>query len=169
MKTNRMNLLNLLAGILLILCPVTLSAQYGQGRGYQKGREYRLQQQGQIESQKIAFLTKMLDLTPDEAQQFWPVYNANRDLMKEEFISFRENHDFTPEDIDAMTDDEAKTFLNEQIDHEQKILNYKKEFNKKLEGILSPQKIVKLIEAEKDFKVELMRRATCRNNPPPQE
>jgi hypothetical protein len=29
----------------------------------------------QIESMKIAFLTKRLDLTPEEAKKFWPVYN----------------------------------------------------------------------------------------------
>lgn len=28
-----------------------------------------------IESLKIAFLTKQLSLTPEEAQKFWPVYN----------------------------------------------------------------------------------------------
>ena len=30
----------------------------------------------EIMSQKIAFFTQELDLTPEEAQAFWPVYNA---------------------------------------------------------------------------------------------
>lgn len=167
MKTKNVNLRILLAGCLFILGPVVLFAQYGEGHGHQDGRGDRQKQHEQIESQKIAYLTDRLNLTPEEAQKFWPVYNANRDKMKEAFSSFRENHDFTPEDIDAMTDAEATTFLNEQIAHEQKILDYKKDFNKQLEGILSPQKIVKLVEAEKEFKVELMRRASGRNGPPP--
>ena len=29
----------------------------------------------QREAQKIAFITKLLALTPEEAQKFWPVYN----------------------------------------------------------------------------------------------
>ncbi len=28
-----------------------------------------------IQSLKIAFITQKLQLTPDEAQKFWPVYN----------------------------------------------------------------------------------------------
>jgi predicted O-linked N-acetylglucosamine transferase (SPINDLY family) len=33
------------------------------------------QQREKIESQRIAFITQELDLTPAEAQAFWPVYN----------------------------------------------------------------------------------------------
>jgi hypothetical protein len=29
---------------------------------------------GRLEAYKIAFLTKRLDLSPDEAQKFWPIY-----------------------------------------------------------------------------------------------
>jgi len=35
-----------------------------------------------IESQKIAFITKALDLSSEEAQVFWPVYNDFSDEMK---------------------------------------------------------------------------------------
>ena len=167
MKTKNVYLLILIAGCLLVMHPVDLVAQYGSGRGHHYNRAERQKQHEQIESQKIAFITEKLALTPEEAQKFWPVYNANRDKMKEEFSSFRESHDFSPEEIDAMTDTEATTFLNEQIVHEQKVLDFKKDFNKQLEGILSPQKRVKLIEAEKDFKVELMRTAAGKNSPPP--
>ena len=29
----------------------------------------------QIQAQKIAFISTQLELTPDEAQKFWPIYN----------------------------------------------------------------------------------------------
>ena len=35
-----------------------------------------------IEIQKIAFITKALDLSSEEAQVFWPVYNNFSDEMK---------------------------------------------------------------------------------------
>ncbi|WP_241790692.1 hypothetical protein [Sphingobacterium rhinopitheci] len=34
-----------------------------------------------IESEKVAYITKQLKLTPSEAQRFFPVYNKYNDLM----------------------------------------------------------------------------------------
>ncbi|MFM1971450.1 MAG: hypothetical protein RL185_132 [Bacteroidota bacterium] len=51
----------------------------------------------QLESFKIQFITKKLDLTPAEAEKFWPVYNEQRDAShkvmqekKEDEIAFQE-------------------------------------------------------------------------------
>ena len=45
------------------------------------------EQRAQLESFKIQFITKKLELTPAEAEKFWPVYNEQKEashrLMKE--------------------------------------------------------------------------------------
>lgn len=55
------------------------------------------QQRERLESFRIQFITKKLDLTPAEAEKFWPLYNeqkeASRNLMqtaKEDEIAFQE-------------------------------------------------------------------------------
>ena len=55
------------------------------------------QQREKLELFKIQFVTKKLDLTPAEAEKFWPLYNeqkeASRNLMqtaKEDEIAFQE-------------------------------------------------------------------------------
>jgi len=55
------------------------------------------QQRERLEFFRIQFITKKLDLTPAEAEKFWPVYNeqkeASRNLMeakKEDEIEFQE-------------------------------------------------------------------------------
>jgi len=55
------------------------------------------QQREKLELFKIQFITKKLDLTPAEAEKFWPLYNeqkdASRNLMqtaKEDEITFQE-------------------------------------------------------------------------------
>ena len=55
------------------------------------------QQRERLESFRIQFITKKLDLTPAEAEKFWPVYNeqkeASRNLIqakKEDEIEFQE-------------------------------------------------------------------------------
>jgi hypothetical protein len=55
------------------------------------------EQRERLESFRIQFITKKLDLTPAEAEKFWPLYNeqreASRNLMqekKEDEIEFQE-------------------------------------------------------------------------------
>ena len=55
------------------------------------------QQRERLESFRIQFISKKLDLTPAEAEKFWPLYNeqkeASRNLMqtaKEDEIAFQE-------------------------------------------------------------------------------
>ena len=37
---------------------------------------------GRLEAYKIAYLTKKLNLSPQEAQQFWPIYNKYQQEIK---------------------------------------------------------------------------------------
>lgn len=72
------NLFFSLALMMFLLGSLTLSAQDGEKRGPKK----QMFNKDQIVSQKIAFFTKFLDLTPEEAQKFWPVYNACQQEME---------------------------------------------------------------------------------------
>lgn len=60
-------------------------------------RPMNKEQREKLEFFRIQFITKKLDLTPAEAEKFWPVYNeqkdASRNLMqtaKEDEIAFQE-------------------------------------------------------------------------------
>ena len=68
--------MNLKSLILVIIAVLTLGpivqAQGGSGNVRQE----------QIESFKIAFFTSRLDLTTEEAQVFWPVFNAYSDVLE---------------------------------------------------------------------------------------
>lgn len=72
------NLIFSLALMMFLLGSLTLSAQDGEKRDPKK----QMFNKDQIVSQKIAFFTKFLDLTPEEAQKFWPVYNACQQEME---------------------------------------------------------------------------------------
>ncbi len=73
-----------ITAIIASLLSITSYAQHmgmGQHKGQnpppppqeQDGRKFPTRDE--IQSQKIAFFTQELDLSPQEAQQFWPVYN----------------------------------------------------------------------------------------------
>jgi hypothetical protein len=106
-----------------------------------------------IESQRIAFITQRVHLTPDEATKFWPVYNEYRDALKEM------RDDFERPDLENISDEEATKVLDKHMQMEQKRLDLKKNLTARLKGILSPRKILLLHAAEMEFNRELLRKA----------
>lgn len=121
--------------------------------------------QEKIKAQKVAFITDRLDLSSEEAKLFWPVYEEHDALMKDEMKTFREGHDFKPEDIASMNEADANKFLNDHLAHEQRMLDLRKKFRDNLLEVISPNKILMLFEAEKDFRMELMKRLSNKRGP----
>jgi hypothetical protein len=139
-----------LALLVFLLNILTGNAQNrNQGNGPQRER---------IDAQKVAFITDQLQLTPEEAQKFWPVYNQynsqkedlNRDFMQAN-MKFRKN-------ADAMTDKDASEMSDSYIKHAQKIVDLQKEFHGKLKDVLPPKKLLKLYNVERDFQRLLLQR-----------
>jgi hypothetical protein len=160
MKTYHYFSTNTLLTLLFIIAGITALAQRGPGYG-------RMQDQREkIEAHKVAYITDKLDLTPEEAQIFWPLYNANRDKIEKEQAAFRSKYRLADMDLDDISDEAATERLDAQLEHEQKMLDMRKAFNKELKKILPPQKILKLIQAEQQFKVELMKKVAGPGGPP---
>jgi len=103
---------------------------------------------------KTSYITDALDLTPEEAEKFWPVYNKYSDEIMEaksalEF-SLKKNIKLAG-GIDAISEEEALEIINKSIELEKKILINKIEMNQDLIKVLSAKKILKLQRAERDF------------------
>jgi Spy/CpxP family protein refolding chaperone len=115
-------------------------------------------QRQRIDAQKVAFFTDQLQLTTDEAQKFWPVYNQynsekndlNQDFMKGN-QKFRNN-------ADAMSDKDASDLADGYIRHAQKLVDLQKEYHLKLKDVLPPKKLLKLYNVERDFQRLLLQR-----------
>jgi hypothetical protein len=137
----------------------------------QPGREMQ-HRHGQIEAQKIAFITKELELTPQEAQVFWPVYNefdAKRKALRDSFHTNAVKADKT---IDELSDKEAAELADNQIIESQKLLDLRKEYHLKFKSALPIKKVLKLYEAERGFQKELLgqiRGNRGKGPPPPRE
>lgn len=141
--------------IFLFVLTVFVFSLHAQDKGQHKNME---QNKERIEAQKVAFITDRLDLSVEEAEKFWPVYNNYKNSQKSKQKAWRDEHDFTPEEITNMTDNEADEFAKAQMNHEQEMLDLRKGLITNMKGVISPQKILMLLEAEKDFRVELMRK-----------
>lgn len=110
----------------------------------------------QIRSLKVAFITERLDLTPKEAQEFWPIYNAYDDQMvKIKFEELRNLRRNIKQNVETLSDSEAKTLLDSLVIAENKLHDEEVNLIKNLKMVISPQKILMLKVAEEDFNRKL--------------
>lgn len=111
-----------------------------------------------VEQFKIAYITKELNLTPSEAEKFWPMYNEMvgklKDLRKDRKIIIDEiNSKF-----ENIKEDEAKRKLQILNEIELKEVQIKKEYGEKLTTIIGFKKTLKLYNIEQEFKKELLKK-----------
>ncbi len=112
-----------------------------------------------IEAMRISFITQRLDLTPEEAQKFWPVYNEYR---KELDKHIGPDEDGPPHmrrpDINNMSDEEIIAMMEKEMERQAKLLELRRNYFKKFQKVLPVKKVAKLFEAERDFQRQLIRK-----------
>ena len=115
--------------ILFLTFPMLVIAQPGPGGGPGP-------RDGRLKSLEIAYLTRELNITPAEAEKFWPVYNKYQEEMRA-----------------AMTNSKEEDILERQ----QQMLNIRKKYKNDFSKILTPERTNKLFEAEGKFR-EMVRK-----------
>ncbi|MFV8336288.1 sensor of ECF-type sigma factor [Flavobacterium sp. RSP29] len=124
---------------------------YAQGESMKEKKE-------QIKALKAAFFTTELDLTTNEAERFWPIYNTFDDkqfeLRHQKMKTYmRRMNDGS---LDKITEKEANIFLAQIEDTEEELFLLRKKFMQNVRTILPAVKIVKLKKAEEDFNRKLL-------------
>jgi len=116
-----------------------------------------------FKSEKIAFITKAIELTPQEAEKFWPVYN---EFEKSRFDIMNERRDLQ----NNLRENKAKLSDKEYADISRKMaMLHKKEgelmirYNEEFLKILPAKKVIELYDAEGDFRRQLLKDYRHRN------
>lgn len=148
---------------LLILTAVVLlsSLQFAKAQD-----ELEPSKRERLEALKVAYLTEKLSLTPEEAQQFWPVYNELDSKLMEIRSKRRKNRLDTKANHSEMSDSELAAAVENELAFEQQELDLKKEYNERFKKILPIKKVAKLYAAEHGFRKELLHRAKDRTKIP---
>ena len=110
-----------------------------------------------IKAEKISFLTNKLELTPAEAQKFWPVYNEFEQKKMEIFSELRSIERKNVDEIRKMknADLEKLTYRLVELKEQESVMF--KEYNKKFLSVLPPRKVVLLYQVENDWRAHMMR------------
>ncbi len=110
-----------------------------------------------IKAEKISFFTSKLDLTPAEAQVFWPVYN---EYEKKRFDLQRQIHGFEhmpDEKFASLSEPEIEKLTNDYIESFGREGTLRKEYHKRFLKILPLKKVLLMYRTENDFRSHLIR------------
>lgn len=140
--------------LLLVLCMTTIPI-FAQTPDFEEGNE-------KIETLRIAFLTRKLNLTSEEAQKFWPVYNACKSELKSANSALKNLRKGMKDGLEGMTDEEVTKFTDEFVAARKKEADIIEKYHKQFKQVLPIRKVAILYHSEKEFKQELLREMKAR-------
>ena len=107
-----------------------------QAQSIKPDRDTRASEIKKIQAMEMAFITKELNLSPDEAQKFWPVFNQYRN------------------DLKGMAGERK---VGDHLEKQQKMLDIRKKYREDFTKVMSHERANKVFGAEEEFK-SLVRR-----------
>lgn len=162
MYTNLLDfkIINMKIHLLAMLCLLLVSPFAG---GQNEPARFQ-EAMAKMKAQRVSFLTDKLQLTVDEAEKFWPVYNEYLGKREEMMWGKRKkmHADFDP---DQLTDDEMSNMLNDILDQEVKLAQLKKDYFVRLKTVLPTRKVLRLHRIEQDFMNHMLNQIRGNRNP----
>lgn len=104
-----------------------------------------------VEAEKVAFITKRMELTPKQAQGFWPIHTEYEKAER----SIRQKYRVR-QSISSMTDLEAEESIEKRLRMEEEMLALKKNYFTRFKQVISPRQILMLQKANAEFKQYLL-------------
>ena len=165
MKTSHSRFM-IAAGVLLCLLFSSVMT-YSQSAGNNDANSQKNKKE-MIQAQKVAFITRDLNLNSEEAEKFWPLYNEFQ-AKKEDLARPKKELEKTIRDQgpDKITDKQAEDLMNALLDYEQAVLDLKKIYVAKYKAAIGIKKTVQLFHSEKKFNDMLLRQLKNRREPGP--
>jgi len=110
-----------------------------------------------LSAYKIAFFTKKLNLTSAEAEKFWPVYNdyssRKSKIQVDRVTTMRyanmNEANITDQEMASIAQKLSQSYVDES--------NLTLSFTSQITKILPPRKIVRLYQAEAQYKLQLLK------------
>lgn len=107
-----------------------------------------------IEAARVAFLSTRLNLTTDQAQKFWPVYNefdAKRRVLRKRLNG-------RGRDLAALADNQLQGVVDDLFAARQEELNLEKDYATRFQKVITLRQTLLLFRAEREFAKLLLRK-----------
>jgi hypothetical protein len=142
---------NTLLVLVIMLSCLTAFAQHGPGHGHDP------QAREKIRAAHAAYVTERMELTSSESEKFWPLYREYNDKRRNIRLEMRGLR---------QTKGDDQSVLDAELSLKQKELDLEKEYTEKMKKVVSTEKLLKLRQAEADFRKLLLRKVQERRSGP---
>ena len=105
---------------------------------------------------KIGFFTKKLNLTSEEAEKFWPVYNdyqSQRNSIQIDKLKLNRNFN---QNESSLSNSQLEEIGDKYVDCLVRESTLAVSFHKKLKEVLPPAKVIMYYQAENQYKIQLL-------------
>lgn len=136
----------------ILIVMVLIVANFSFAQGFKEKKE-------KIKALKVAYITEKLNFTSEEAQKFWPIYNA----FDEKQFEIRHNKmkaiikKIEEGGMDNISEKEAQNLISQMENSEDELHNLKKKFMQDLQKVIPAKKIILLKKTEEEFNRKLLR------------
>lgn len=109
--------------------------------------------QEKMKAERVAFLTTAMELTPAEAEKFWPVYNSMETERRASFGKVMRAYKALSDGVAAgKTDKELEVLVNDYTTANKNSHSIEAKYTPQLMKVLSVSKVAKLFVAEEEFR-----------------
>ncbi len=117
-----------------------------------------------IHNAKVSFIGEKLNLSGDQAKQFWPVYNdyeSKRQELRHKSRPFRNTK------LEDLSDQQMLEGIKAMQNVQQMELNLEKEYTDRFLKILTVRQVVEFHKAEREFTKALLQKMDSRHGGKP--
>jgi hypothetical protein len=103
-----------------------------------------------IKAARIGLITQRLNLTPEQAEKFWPIYNE----FTQKRFDLRQQYKNAEKDVNPNNPDpkQQQALVDLGLKIKQDELTLEKEYSTKLMTVITAQQMLNLRQAERDFR-----------------
>ena len=158
----------------LLILSIFLTSVFAQGQMQRKSaedmekmemRKKRMEQlQDKKESTMIGIQTNYLDLSPEQAQQFFPMQKEYKDLVREAQKQYREKVGKLRSKAKDVSKFDVDTAIKYQLEMKEELAKLESEFLKNTTSVLSNEQRTKLVFQEERMKSEAAKRVAKRTS-----
>jgi hypothetical protein len=109
-------------------------------------------------TEKVSFLSTRLDLTPAEAEKFWPIYNQMEKERWEAQKARRDLENKVSAAEESLSDNEVIKLTRDFAGSMQQEGALITSYNEKLLKVLPPKKVLKLYKTENEFRMHMIKK-----------
>jgi len=109
-----------------------------------------------LKAEKVAFFNQKLNLSEQEAELFWPVYNEYWAQKNQIYENKRNAMKYCSKNLGKMSNEEITKYSDMYVSFQKREADLLVEFNEKFKEVLPPVKVFILFQTDYEFKAYLL-------------